>query len=384
MVVASHRGSANISSEASSPRVPQQMRPVEGAAEKKSAAPLTPEPCSSTVKLQEARKIAAFISQSGDHRLYFLLALPLDVRMRSIVSAGSMEWYGRPPQPPRAAGTAPPSSRTAAATPRSDGRELERISRLRSENGAAAGSTNVANPSPSSGGGCCPLSGAPLPEDSPHYTNFAASTTAIDNAMLDRQLRDADADKDDVIGKEDFLKWVRRAAESRREVSWFDLWRIFIFAGVPFTAFGFLDNSLMLLAGDRVDATIGAAYGLSVMGAAACGAVFSGAIGMQFHGITERFVVTRLGLTPPALTPAQMKHPSLYWASHFGGTIGLAVGLLLGMFPLLFLDTGSTTHRAQDQAIKHWEEDVAATDPLRPIPPTSSTMRQVKESHSER
>ena len=40
---------------------------------------------------------------------------------------------------------------------------------------------------------------------------------------------------------------------------------------IPFVGFGFLDNALMIIAGDYIDTTIGVALGISTMAAAGFG-----------------------------------------------------------------------------------------------------------------
>ena len=133
-------------------------------------------------------------------------------------------------------------------------------------------------------------------------------------------------------------------------------------SAIPFIGFGFLDNALMLLAGDFIDHTVSIYLHTSVMASAAMGNVVSGAVGMQVHGMIDR-VTQKLFLIPKekngsdsatngaegeapakpgpfdlsALTPEQMNSRSAFLAGHIGGTLGIILGLCLGMAPLLFL-----------------------------------------------
>ena len=136
-------------------------------------------------------------------------------------------------------------------------------------------------------------------------------------------------------------------------------------SAIPFIGFGFLDNALMLLAGDFIDHTVSIYLHTSVMASAAMGNVVSGAVGMQVHGIIDRMTqklfllpngkdkadpdagssssTNENGTTKPSvfdlstLTPEQMNSRSAFLAGHIGGTIGIIIGLCLGMAPLLFL-----------------------------------------------
>ena len=50
--------------------------------------------------------------------------------------------------------------------------------------------------------------------------------------------------------------------------SWLQLRRLMLQVGIPFIGFGFLDNAIMITAGDTIDATFGATLGLSALAAA--------------------------------------------------------------------------------------------------------------------
>jgi len=138
-------------------------------------------------------------------------------------------------------------------------------------------------------------------------------------------------------------------------------------SAIPFIGFGFLDNALMLLAGDLIDHSVSIYLHTSVMASAAMGNVVSGAIGMQVHGIIERMTqklflirskdkndedndIDKGGVDAgspsvfdlSALTPEQMNSRAAFLAGHIGGTVGIIVGLTLGMTPLLFLSTKPT------------------------------------------
>ena len=67
---------------------------------------------------------------------------------------------------------------------------------------------------------------------------------------------------------------------------------------MPFIGFGFLDNAVMIVAGDYIDSTIGVYFHLSMLAAAAFGNTISDLVGIFFGGYIE-LVADRLGLPQP-------------------------------------------------------------------------------------
>eukprot|EP00759_Apiculatamorpha_spiralis_P027934 PhF_6_TR30568/c0_g1_i2/m.44919 len=175
------------------------------------------------------------------------------------------------------------------------------------------------------------------------------------SADVEKELVNADQDRDHHISPKEFNKWFksalgRKGNEQQAEatpsattassptlsVPMRTLLRVAFSAGMPFVGFGFLDNSLMLLAGDFIDSTVGFYFHCSVMASAAMGNVVSGAIGMQVHGVLDR-LFQLIGFGMPRLSHDEMELRSVFLAGHIGGTCGIALGLTLGMLPLLFL-----------------------------------------------
>ena len=156
-----------------------------------------------------------------------------------------------------------------------------------------------------------------------------------------RQLRDADRDRDRVISKEDYDVWIHRSYLAsqkaiKADIPWSTLIRVAFVSGCPFIAFGTLDNTIMLLSGDAIDSMFGSRFQLSGMAAAALGGICSGVIGIQMHGAAGQ-LVAKLGFKKPPLTPAQARSSTIFQAKHIGGTLGMACGLMCGMWPLLIL-----------------------------------------------
>jgi len=110
---------------------------------------------------------------------------------------------------------------------------------------------------------------------------------------------------------------------------------VILFHGFPFIAFGFLDNVIMIVAGEYIDVTLGVALGISTMAAAALGNLISDVAGVGLTGYVE-MVVSHIGIHAPSITPEQAMLWQTRWAIGIGRSIGIALGCLIGMFPLLF------------------------------------------------
>uniref|UniRef100_A0A3P8TAA6 Transmembrane protein 65 n=1 Tax=Amphiprion percula TaxID=161767 RepID=A0A3P8TAA6_AMPPE len=87
---------------------------------------------------------------------------------------------------------------------------------------------------------------------------------------------------------------------------------------LPFVGFGFLDNCIMIVAGTQIELSIGVVLGISTMA-----------------GYVEA-LASRLGMQIPDLSPKQADMWQTRVSSHSGKAIGVGIGCILGMFPLLF------------------------------------------------
>lgn len=105
---------------------------------------------------------------------------------------------------------------------------------------------------------------------------------------------------------------------------------------IPFIGFGFFDNAIMIVAGEYIDYTVGAAFGISTMAAAAIGNMISDVAGIGLAGWVEALAM-RLGLEEPSLTPLQLTMTESRIACHIGRAIGIIIGCIIGMAPLLFI-----------------------------------------------
>lgn len=111
---------------------------------------------------------------------------------------------------------------------------------------------------------------------------------------------------------------------------------------VPMVGFGFMDNTVMLHAGNAIDMTFGVTFGLSTLCAAACGQICSDMAGVSFGRVIEA-AASKVGMTPSFLTGAQMELPQVKRVGVCGGLVGVACGCTLGMGNLLLIDSSKAS-----------------------------------------
>ena len=107
--------------------------------------------------------------------------------------------------------------------------------------------------------------------------------------------------------------------------------------GVPMVGFGFIDNLVMIQAGDMIDNTIGVTFGLATLTSAAYGQIVSDVAGTVSSGTVEA-LASSLGLPRAGLTLEQLRLSNVRFAGMAGAVVGVATGCLLGMGCLLFMD----------------------------------------------
>uniref|UniRef100_W5LK10 Transmembrane protein 65 n=1 Tax=Astyanax mexicanus TaxID=7994 RepID=W5LK10_ASTMX len=93
---------------------------------------------------------------------------------------------------------------------------------------------------------------------------------------------------------------------------------------IPFVGFGFLDNAIMIVAVSSI-----------YYNSAALGNLVSDLAGLGLAGYVEA-LACRLGMQIPDLSPKQADMWQTRVSSHTGKAIGVGIGCILGMFPLLF------------------------------------------------
>ena len=112
--------------------------------------------------------------------------------------------------------------------------------------------------------------------------------------------------------------------------------RAFIKAVPGALVFGFIDNVIMVLVGDKLDAGIVSTLGWSTMAAAGLGNTISDVAG-ALAGDSIESALEKVGLQE---NDVDKKYKSSVWvhlAKLGGGAFGIAAGCLIGMFPLIFM-----------------------------------------------
>ncbi|KAH9256921.1 hypothetical protein BASA81_004742 [Batrachochytrium salamandrivorans] len=121
------------------------------------------------------------------------------------------------------------------------------------------------------------------------------------------------------------------------QVTWRDLRLVALEAAVPFVGFGFIDNSGMIIFGDAIDETLGVMLCVSTLTSAALGNTVADICGIGLGGAVAT-AVAKLGLPTATLTLKQTLSKQVRYARTVGSMVGVVIGCVLGMFPLLFLD----------------------------------------------
>ena len=116
--------------------------------------------------------------------------------------------------------------------------------------------------------------------------------------------------------------------------------------------FGFVDQTVMLQAGNAIDCTLGVTFGLSTLTAAAFGQICSDASGVLFGGTLERLFMAA-GLPTANLSAAQLKLPVVSRVNLAGSLVGVLIGCSLGLLNLLFIDT----NRSANLKLQAFHED---------------------------
>jgi len=129
------------------------------------------------------------------------------------------------------------------------------------------------------------------------------------------------------------------ATEHVPEPSKEDLRALILTTSIPFVGFGIMDNAILIIAGDAIDTSLGVLLGISTMCAAAIGNIISDVAGIMLGTVVEDFCAKYLLLPTPDLTTAQRQLRSVRWANQFGCGLGIVIGCIIGMFPLLFIDS---------------------------------------------
>jgi len=111
---------------------------------------------------------------------------------------------------------------------------------------------------------------------------------------------------------------------------------------LPFFAFGFIDNSLMIMFGECIDIALSQKLACSMMISAGLGNTISDAIGVLGSDSIDR-VAGRIddamgtALRTPTMTQKQLKLTIVKRRKTIFQAVGIVAGCLVGMFPLIFI-----------------------------------------------
>ena len=161
------------------------------------------------------------------------------------------------------------------------------------------------------------------------------------------------------------------SASSALPPTWTQLWRHALVSAVPMVGFGFMDNLVMIQAGDYIDSTIGVAFTMSTLTAAAYGQVVSDMSGVLSGGVVEA-MAARIGLPKANLTVEQLGMRSVKNAGVAGAMVGVMSGCLLGMLSLLFMDLEKTERLKKQKELRTMYNSAARPAPA---PAPLRTMR---------
>lgn len=117
------------------------------------------------------------------------------------------------------------------------------------------------------------------------------------------------------------------------------MYSVFLQSAIPMIGFGFMDQTVMLQAGNAIDCSIGVTFGLSTLSAAALGQVCSDASGVLFGNTVERMLSYFKIVKPIPLTSTQHTLPITSRLKFLGTLVGVILGCSLGLLNLLFIDT---------------------------------------------
>ena len=135
----------------------------------------------------------------------------------------------------------------------------------------------------------------------------------------------------------------------------------FLSCAIPMIGFGFMDQTVMVHAGNMIDLSFGVYFGLSTLSAAACGQICSDVAGVTFGGAIERFA-TWCGLPESKLSGRQQSLRRVKQIGFFGRIAGVVLGCVLGLTNLLFIDASRTQQLKLDARNEGGEHSVIVSN----------------------
>uniref|UniRef100_A0A9J2PZR7 Transmembrane protein 65 n=2 Tax=Ascaris TaxID=6251 RepID=A0A9J2PZR7_ASCLU len=113
--------------------------------------------------------------------------------------------------------------------------------------------------------------------------------------------------------------------------------QLFIVNTLPFIGFGFLDNFLMIVAAEYIEHSLGVLLAISTMAAAGLGHIVADVAGIGLSHYVQ-FLASKTRVKHPVLTAEQLNSPLARKIVNLARLVGLVLGCLIGMIPLLFYE----------------------------------------------
>ena len=129
------------------------------------------------------------------------------------------------------------------------------------------------------------------------------------------------------------------------------LWYHFMISAIPMVGFGYVDNTIMLRAGDLIDSTVGHTLKLDTMAAAGLGQSISDVCGVLF-GSSIAALASHLGLKSAKFSDSQKDMRAVRYFGTAGAAVGVFLGCCLGMTNLLFMDLGAKDRERKSKELQ--------------------------------
>lgn len=139
-----------------------------------------------------------------------------------------------------------------------------------------------------------------------------------------------------------------KSLRKRAPVTRSDLLALGISTSIPYIGFGFLDNFIMITAGESIEGAFGVTLGLSIMAAAALGNTISDVAGVIVQSSVEQQQTKGLRiLRAPYLSKFQQSTLPVRMTRMVAAIIGVCIGCVLGMVPLLWFKECTETDKTR-------------------------------------
>lgn len=152
----------------------------------------------------------------------------------------------------------------------------------------------------------------------------------------------------------------RYSSFSHKPPNWKQLTGVAVAAGLPFLGFGLVDNLVMLVAGEGIDAAFGVRLGMTTLASAGLGNMVADVIGVTATQQIKELSRRTTWAQPPRLSTLQQSMNRVRVAKMLGAASFVSIGCLIGMVPLAFMPPGFTTDRSAELAELEHKKELAA------------------------